>query len=433
VTEPPEPVGPDDDVPALRSELDQLRLRNQELEHARAASATIRLARISQAAVSAILIVFGVLCLTVAPVAIWGRNLVLDTDRYVETLTPVAGDPGVQQAVITAVDQQVENNLDVTALIGQVLPDRAAALLGAPLQSAVESLVTSVTTKFVQSDAFQTVWVTVNRTAHQQVVYLLTGKRPANAAIKLNDNGKLILDLAPIVDQVKQRLVAAGLTVAKNVPAVGATIELADAQGLVKARKGTRLLDTVADWLPWAGIASAGIGIAVARRRRRALISAALGLAVGMIVVGVAVIFGRGYYLDHVPPQLPQDTASYLFDTLVRFLRLGLRLVLLMTLLVAFGAWISGSSRPARSVRHAVATGPRALGRRLNSGPVGPFVDRYATALRIAAVAAMVIVLLLIDDPTLGTVILLAVLAVVLLLLIELLRATSSRSRSRPA
>lgn len=433
MNEPADPVGTDDDAPAQESELDRLRRRNQELEDAHAASITTRLARIGRSVGSAILIVLGVLCLTVAPPAIWGRNLLLNTDRYVETLTPLAADPGVQQTVISAVNQQVDNNVDVTALVGQVLPSRAASLLGPPLQSAVTGLVNSVTTKFVQSDAFRTLWVTINRAAHQQVVYLLTGTQPANAVVRLNDDGKIILDLSQVVEQVKQRLVAAGLTVAKNLPAVGATIELADAKGLVNARKGARLLNTVADWLPWVGIVLAGIGIVVARRRRRALISAALGLAAGMIVVGIALLFGRNYYLDHVPPQLPRDTASYVFDTMVRFLRWGLRLILLMTLLVAFGAWVSGPSRPAGSLRHAVAIGPRVLGQQLNTGPVGPFVDRYALALRIGAVAVMLIILLLIDNPSLGTVILLAVLAVVLLLVIELLRATSSRSRSSPA
>jgi hypothetical protein len=30
-----------------------------------------------------------VLCLVLAPPAVWGRNLVLDTDRYVQTLVPL--------------------------------------------------------------------------------------------------------------------------------------------------------------------------------------------------------------------------------------------------------------------------------------------------------------------------------------------------------
>jgi hypothetical protein len=38
----------------------------------------------------------------------------------------------------------------------------------------------------VRSNASQTLWVEVNRAAHQQVNFLLTGKRPANAAIQVS-------------------------------------------------------------------------------------------------------------------------------------------------------------------------------------------------------------------------------------------------------
>jgi hypothetical protein len=42
---------------------------------------------------------------------------VLDTDRYVQTLEPLAADPGVQDAVVTVVEDQITGRLDVTALL----------------------------------------------------------------------------------------------------------------------------------------------------------------------------------------------------------------------------------------------------------------------------------------------------------------------------
>ena len=48
-----------------------------------------RAAGVARAFLSVLLIVLGVLCLTLSPVAIWGRNLILDTNRYVKvTLVP---------------------------------------------------------------------------------------------------------------------------------------------------------------------------------------------------------------------------------------------------------------------------------------------------------------------------------------------------------
>ena len=421
--------GHPDDAEELQSALDELRARNAELEQARNASTAQRLGRAGRSAGSVALIVLGVLCLVLMPLAIWGRNLVLNTDRYVETLTPIASNVGVQDAVISAVDRQVAANLDVKALVADVLPPRAQ-ILAAPLQSAVNGLVNTITTEFVRSNAFQTLWVEINRLAHQQINYLLTGKQPSNAAVRVDPNGRVFLDLSAIVQTVKDRLTSAGLAVASKVPTVGATLEIANVQGLTKARKAVRLLDRAANWLPWIGLVLVAGGIAAARKRRRALIATALGFGAGMIVIGIGLLIGRNIYLNGIPPdKLPRESAAFIFDTLVRFLRLGIRLLLLIALLVALGSWLSGPSRSAVATRRFATSVPRALGSKLNTGPVGPFVARYVTALRIGIVVLACIVLLLFDAPSLAAVIVMAVIAVVLLLLVELLRATAMRSR----
>ena len=81
---------------------------------------------VARATLSAILIVLGVLSLVISPVAIWGRNLVLNTDHYVETVAPLVKNPGVQDVIVNQVDKQVQANLDVAAYVKQVLPPRAA-------------------------------------------------------------------------------------------------------------------------------------------------------------------------------------------------------------------------------------------------------------------------------------------------------------------
>lgn len=419
------------DTAALQAELAVLRQRTAELEHERDATLARRAGRAGRSICAAVLIVLGVVCLTVMPVAVWSRNLLFDTGRYVETLTPIASDKGVQDSVIRIVDNQVAAHLDVKALVAEVLPPRAADVLGGALQGAVAGLVDKVTTDFVRSDTFEKLWVTINRLAHEQVRYLLLGEAPKNAAVQVDSHGKVLLDLSQVVQNVKDRLVAAGLGVASKVPTVGTVLEIANVQGLVKARKAADLLNTIADWLPWVGLAIAGGGVALARKRRRAVVASALGVGAGMVLLGAGLLVGRHIYLADIPVDvLPRPTAAFLFDTLVRFLRLGLRLLLLVALLVAFGAWVSGPGDAATRLRTAVTGAPRAVGRRLHTGPVGQFVAVHATVLRIGVVALAGIVLLMTNAPSLTTIVTLAVATVVLLLVVELLRSSAVRERT---
>lgn len=414
------------DAEELQSALDEVRARNAELEQERSASTGRRIGRAARAVGSTLLIIIGVLCLVVMPMTIWGRNLVLNTDRYVETLKPIAADTGVQDAVIKAVDRQVQANLDVKAIVADVLPPRAE-ILAAPLQSAVNSVVNTVTTEFVRSKAFQTLWVEINRRAHRQIDFLLTGHRPADAAFVVDPNGKVQLDLSVVVENAKKRLTDAGIGVASKVPVVGATIQIADLHGLAKARKAVRLLDHLANWLPWIGLVLVAGGIAAARKRRRALIATSLGFGAGMIVIGIGLLIVRNVYLNGVPPdKLPRDSAAFIFDTVVRYLRWGIRLLLLIALLVALGGWLSGPSRSAIATRRFATSAPKKLGQRFETGPVGAFVLRFTTALRVGIIALACIILLLINAPSLGTVIALAVIAAVLLLVVELLRASAA-------
>jgi hypothetical protein len=386
-----------------------------------------RVGRVARSTVAVVLIVLGVICFLVAPLAIWGRNLLLDTNKYVNTLAPVASNPGVQTAVVNAVNKRVMDNIDVTSYVGTVLPDKVAKVIGPPLQSGISNVVNTVTTKFVQSEAFHTIWVQANRQAHQTIVYLLTGKTPPSVTI--DRSGRVYLDLSTVVTNVKDQLVKSGITVAKNVPVVGTTIQIANLHGLSSARHLVRILNTVANWLPWVGLALLAGGIAAAHRRRRALITSMLGVAGAMIVLGIGLLIARHLFITSIPSdKLPTSTSGYLFDTVVRYLRWGIRAVLAVALLVALGAWVSGPSASATAIRRALAGGPRAIGARMHSGPVVSFVDRYATPLRVLIIALGGIILLLINSPSWVTLLILGLIVVVLLLLVEVARAAAQQA-----
>lgn len=407
-----------DGQPALR----ELSPAGGEVPAPAAAASRHRGRHVLRSTLCVVLSVLGVLCLTVAPLAVWSRNLVLNTNRYVATVEPLASNTGLQDALVAAVDSHVESNLDVESFLTGVLPSGAAKALAGPIENGVSGLVNTITTEFVQSDAFHTLWVTMNRAAHEQIVKVLTGKQPANGVITVT-NGTVFLDLSQIVEQVKARLIEAGLTVASNVPAVGATLEIAQVEGLTKAQSVVRALNTLANWLPWIGLGLLAAAIVAARRRRRVLIASALGLAAGMGLIGIGLLIGRHLYLSALPgTALPQDVASSVFDTLVRYLRWGIRVIFLIGVVVAVTAWATGPSRHAVALR---AGATKATGR-VKSGPVGAFVASYATVLRVAIVGIAIVVLLLMDSASWATLIVVGAIVVLLLASVHVL------SRSAP-
>ena len=86
----------------------------------------------------------------------------------------------------------------------------------------------------------------------------------------------------------------------------------------------------------------------MAKDHRRALVGAAVGVAVAMVGLGLALAVFRTIYLDALPAQvLPHDAAAVLYDTIVAYLRLGLRTILVLALVIAAGAFLTGQSTTA--------------------------------------------------------------------------------------
>ena len=117
-----------------------------------------------------LLIVVGCVLAPLAGVAVWARNQVTNTDRYVRTVAPLASDPAIQAAVADQITAQVFAYLDVQGLTNQAVdalaarglrPQVADQLRGfaGPLASGIQGFVRTEVNKIVQSQAFADAWV----------------------------------------------------------------------------------------------------------------------------------------------------------------------------------------------------------------------------------------------------------------------------------
>jgi lipoprotein signal peptidase len=433
---PAESVGPlprDEELAQLRAEVARLRAQSTASDGSGGvAVASKRHGWWRTPLVVVLILIAGVLA-PASIVARWAKDTVSDTDRYVQTVAPLANDPAIQQAIVNRVTGEIFSRVDVRAvtqdaidsLAAQGLPPRVSnglSALAAPLAGGVRSFVTTQVTKLVESNAFADAWSQANRQAHTQLVAVLTGD--GSDAVSVAD-GAVTLNLGPIIETVKQKLSAAGFTLAEQIPAVNAEFTIFQSANLSKAQSAFSALENLATWLPVLALLLLALAVYVARSRRKTLVASALVVAASMLLLGAALNIFRPMYLDALDSRVQSiDAAAAVYDQLVGFIRLNLRAVLVVALAVAIGAWMTGPS--GAGARQGVS---RSMGwlrggaenAGLNTGPVGAFVYGSRTVLRSAIVGIAALVYLLQAHPTGASALTILVVTVLALLLVEFL------------
>jgi hypothetical protein len=419
-----------------------------ELERLRAEVTEMRTQQVHQSArrrigwrgpVSALLITIGCILAPVSVVAVWTANQVSDTGRYVANMTPLVHDPAVQNALTDKITNQITSRLDVAGLTNQAaaqLTSKGLTRVGTLLKNFSSSIAGSVNGfihntvhRIVSGPRFAALWVRANTLVHQQLVKALSGQ--GSGAVTVS-NGQVIVGLGPFIADVKQNLSAHGLTLVNKLPTPNPTFPLFSAKYLTKAQTLYRLLNDLKIVLPILTLVLIAAGVYVARRHRRALIGAGLGFAASMLVLGAGLLIFRNVYLGSLPASLPSDAAAALFDTLVRFIKQALRVLLLVGLVVAIGAFLTGPSAAAVRIRAAFGSGIAWLRRRgeragLDTGPVGAWTYAHRTMLRVCAVALAALVFVFWGQPTGLVVIVIVLVLLVVLGLIELIGRPTTR------
>jgi hypothetical protein len=419
----------------LRAELDRLESAEGSGESSRGGSGGARRTGWWRPALVAVLLTVMAVLAPLAIVARWAHDEVSDTDRYVSTVAPLAHDPTIQRAVADRITAEILSRLQVSAVTDQALdalsaqglPPAAATSLQAlsgPLANAVEGFVGRQVTALVASDAFAQAWEEANRQAHTQLVAVLTGK---DSDVVDVGKGVVSVNLATVIDAVKARLVDRGFALAGRLPTVQAQFTIVESADLAQAQTGFRVLSALNTVLPVVALLCLLGAVLAGRSRRRTLVVGALVLAGSMLLLGVALNAFRIVYLDAVPSaDLPPDAAAAIYDRLAWFIRLALRSVLVLSLAVAFIAWVSGPGRAAVGVRRASgrvvdALRGRTMSAGLDTGRLGVALDTYRNPVRGGVLGVALLIYVMRDHPTGGFTLVLLAVAALLLLLVELL------------
>jgi hypothetical protein len=359
---------------------------------------------------STVLIVVACLLAPLSVVSVWARGEVTDTDRYVATVAPLAQDPAIQDAVATRITTEIFQYIDIETLANDAVstitenrdlePRQAAALeaLIGPVTQGIESYTGDAVDKVVTSEQFANAWAEANRVVHEQLNAALSGQY-ADKAVGV-ENGQVVLDLGQVVEQVKQRLIEKGFSVASKIPSTQATIVLFDAPNAASAQAAYSLLNTVGFWLPIIAVVLALVGVFVSHTPRRALLWLGFGLLAAMTLMVGLLAVGRTIYLTELPSTVNSAAATAFFDQLTYFLKQSLWAGAAAGLVLFLAGLVLGDNRAARGVRSLPVVAAASIQRGLASLGLGmdgvrTWVASQATGLRIAVSLAAVVFIML--------------------------------------
>lgn len=318
-----------------------------------------------RSAASATLIVLGLVLGSVSAVTSYAKDLLTDTDQFVATFAPLAADPSVQSVLVTATNDVIDQQVDIPALTADVfdglqsldMPPRASAALGlleAPVAQGAQNLVHGMVQNVVTSPTFSDTWRQALVVSHTQALAVLQGS--PDSALVAGTDGTLTLQLGPILEGVRTRLLADGVSFAQGIPTTDRSIVLVQNASLGTAVAAYGIIVTVSSWLPWVALALLIAGVLVARNRRRTVLAAGVAAVVIMVVMLGAVAVGRAMGIGALASNgsvITPLAAGSVFDQVTEPLTQRLLALGLLALAVALVAWVIGASRAARAVRSA--------------------------------------------------------------------------------
>ncbi|MFD3417128.1 hypothetical protein [Streptomyces decoyicus] len=275
--------------------------------------------RRGRAVAGGVLLLMGALLLPLSLAATWARAELTETDSYVATVAPLAGNAAVQDAVVDDVTNGVMAHVRLDGLL-RAVPRAERPALRKHFTRGIREFVDKQVRQVVTGRHFPSMWNGVHRTAH----------RTLDGSLTASGRSAVTLDLTPVVERVTRQLShnGMGLDILRRVPRAGVEIVLLKGPDVPRIRAVYQVVHTGALLLPPAAALCLAGGLLLVRRRRRALICTGLGCAGAAALLAVALALVRGRALDALPAVISRPAAGAYADALTGPLRTGVWLVI---------------------------------------------------------------------------------------------------------
>lgn len=392
--------------------------------------------RIGARSIAAVLaLILGLGLLPLGTITYWGNRTVTDTERYLETMQPLAYDESVQDALAVFITDKIEEQIDPEALVNQVfagLIEEYPSLkaLVPIISGAVDSLIAQVVDRLVRSDQFKQLWDLANVAAQKGLMAILEGRDDGPVSLQ---GDEVVLDISVLIDQVKQGLVDRGFSAAANinVPQADRQIVLLEAPQLAQIRTIYSFTSPIAAALVYIAILLLVLAVVLARRRPRMTAWAGGGAAVGggLLVIGLGI--GETVFVNTLEGTPFEKASQTFYDQLLKFLYNGAySLIVLGIIVFAVGLYLCGA-RWAIELRATVNNLADDIAANVPTGPItssGEWVAAQARWLRVAVAVLFAIMVGIGNDLSVARTIWAALIALLLLGIIQVWAAAGRRT-----
>jgi hypothetical protein len=317
--------------------------------------------------VAAVLVFVAALGVTASVIGVWAGRTTLNTDRWVETVTPLSQDPAVRAAVATYSTEQIFTSLNVEQRVKEALPPKAA-FLASPLTGQVHGFVQNEVTKALASPQFAELWPAINRVAHQQVMAILDN----NSKVVQNSGQTVTLNLLPVINNVLSSLqqqvptlfgktvtlptitngqIPAGLqtkiedALGVKLPANFAAIPIYQGNQLSVAQKAVVQIKRDLTLLVIGSFLALGLALWISPRRRRTTLQLGLWLIIDVVALTTVLRAIRTQLIDQVPAGVMRTGVDSAVQVVFVTLRQRGTQLLWLGILIALVAYLMGPGR----------------------------------------------------------------------------------------
>jgi hypothetical protein len=283
-----------------------------------------------------ILIFLGTILLILANVAFWAYFTVLNTPGWVAAVGPLSKDPAVAGLLSQYAVGELFEQVDAQGLAEEALPPELQILAG-PLTMGLEQLADEAVTRLIMTEAFNNVWVAVNRTGHGIVMDILKGRGDR----LYFQEGDLVLDFSDIVSGatgfLEDQLGVEDLELFPQ--AGGGRLVLMSSYQVAVLQEVVSYLTAVGLLLPLLTLLAFGAAVWVSLWRRQTVIWIGSVTAVAMLASLIAFSAVRSSALVSIQDPFVRELARAIVNVVTHGLLVQTIFFLIVGLLLIIGGW----------------------------------------------------------------------------------------------